>query len=255
MAQITALQQRGGAAPAGERETRIALAACYRLIAHFGMDDLIYTHISARVPGEEGHFLINPFGLMFNEITASSLVKIDYDGKVVEDNGYPVNTAGFVIHSAVHMERPEVNCVLHTHTRAGVAVSCLAEGLLHVNQHSAMFYGRVAYHDYEGIALDLDERARLVRDLGDKPAMVLRNHGLLTAGRTVQEAFTLMYYLEQSCRIQVDLMAAGGKITRLSDNVLQHTAQQFANTSPPCGDREWPPLLRLLDAKDPAYRN
>jgi ribulose-5-phosphate 4-epimerase/fuculose-1-phosphate aldolase len=255
MAQITALQQRGGAAPAGERETRIALAACYRLIAHFGMDDLIYTHISARVPGEEGHFLINPFGLMFNEITASSLVKIDYDGKVVEDNGYPVNTAGFVIHSAVHMERPEVNCVLHTHTRAGVAVSCLAEGLLHVNQHSAMFYGRVAYHDYEGIALDLDERTRLVRDLGDKPAMVLRNHGLLTAGRTVQEAFTLMYYLEQSCRIQIELMAAGGKITRVSGNVLQHTAQQFANTSPPCGDREWPALLRLLDAKDPAYRN
>ena len=255
MAQVTALPRGGEPANAGERETRIALAACYRLIAHFGMDDLIYTHISARVPGSEGHFLINPYGLMFHEITASSLVKIDYDGAIVEDTGYPVNTAGFVIHSAVHMERPEVNCVLHTHTRAGIAVSCLEQGLLHINQHSAMFYDRVAYHDYEGIALDVDERTRLVRDLGDKPAMILRNHGLLTAGRTVQEAFVLMYYLEQSCRIQIDLMSTGAGLTRLSGNVLQHTAQQFVNSTLPCGDREWPALLRLLDAKDPTYRN
>lgn len=255
MAQITTLQRGGEPGTAGERETRIALAACYRLIAHFGMDDLVYTHISARVPGEHGHFLINPYGLMFHEITASSLVKIDYDGNIVEDSGYPVNKAGFVIHSAVHMEKPEINCVLHTHTRAGIAVSCLEDGLLHINQHSAMFYGRLAYHDYEGIALDLDERARLVRDLGDKPAMMLRNHGLLTAGRTVPEAFVLMYYLEQSCRIQIDLMAAGGKLTRLSDNVLQHTAQQFVSAPLPCGEREWPALLRLLDARDPSYRN
>jgi ribulose-5-phosphate 4-epimerase/fuculose-1-phosphate aldolase len=155
----------------------------------------------------------------------------------------------------VHMERPEVNCVLHTHTRAGIAVSCLEQGLLHINQHSAMFYDRVAYHDYEGIALDVDERTRLVRDLGDKPAMILRNHGLLTAGRTVQEAFVLMYYLEQSCRIQIDLMSTGAGLTRLSGNVLQHTAQQFVDSTLPCGDREWPALLRLLDAKDPTYRN
>ena len=255
MPQISALQRSTRPGAAGERETRIALAACYRLVAHFGMDDLIYTHISARVPGEDGHFLINPFGMMFHEITASSLVKIDYDGKVVEENGYPVNTAGFVIHSAVHMAKPEVNCVLHTHTRAGIAVSCLEEGMLHINQHSAMFYGRVAYHDYEGIALDTDERSRLVRDLGDKPAMVLRNHGLLTAARTVEEAFVLMYYLEQCCRIQIDLMASGGKLTRLSDNVLQHTAEQFVSAPQPCGEREWPALLRLLDAKDPSYRN
>jgi ribulose-5-phosphate 4-epimerase/fuculose-1-phosphate aldolase len=225
------------------------------LIAHFGMDDLIFTHISARVSGEPHHFLINPFGLMFHEITASSLVKIDDDGKIVEDNGYPVNEAGFVIHSAVHRGRPEVNCVLHTHTRSGVAVSCLAEGLMHINQHSAMFYNRLAYHDYEGIALDLDERTRLVRDLGDKPAMVLRNHGLLTAGRTVPEAFSLMYYLDLSCRVQIDLMAAGGKLTRLSDDVLQHTAEQFASSTVPCGEREWPALLRLLDAKDPSYKD
>jgi len=255
MAEVTAFSSRSQTASAGEREVRVALAACYRLVAHFGLDDLVYTHISARVPGEPGHFLINPYGLMFHEITASSLVKIDYDGNVVEDTGYPVNKAGFVIHSAVHMARPEVNCVLHTHTRAGIAVSCLEEGLLHINQHSAMFYGRVAYHDYEGIALDLDERARLVRDLGDKPAMVLRNHGLLTAGRTVPEAFTLMYYLEQSCRIQIDLMSTGRKLTRLSDNVLQHTAEQFTAGPTHCGEREWPPLLRVLDAKDPSFRN
>jgi len=254
MAQITAFSSRGEHASAGEREARIALAACYRLVAHFGMDDLVYTHISARVPGEPGHFLINPYGLMFHEITASSLVKIDYDGNIVEDTGYPVNKAGFVIHSALHMEKPEVNCVLHTHTRAGIAVSCLEEGLLHINQQSAMFYNRLAYHDYEGIALDLDERSRLVRDLGDTPAMVLRNHGLLTAGRTVPEAFTLMYYLEQSCRVQLDLMATGRKLTRLSDNVLQHTAEQFVSSPLPCGEREWPALLRLLDAKDPGFR-
>lgn len=254
MAQITAFSSRSEPGSAGEREVRVALAACYRLIAHFGMDDLVYTHISARVPGEPGHFLINPYGLMFHEITASSLVKIDYDGNIVEDTGYPVNKAGFVIHSALHMAKPEVNCVLHTHTRAGIAVSCLEEGLLHINQHSAMFYNRLAYHDYEGIALDLDERSRLVRDLDDKPAMMLRNHGLLTTGRTVPEAFTLMYYLEQSCRVQIDLMATGRKLTRLSDNVLQHTAEQFVSSPLPCGEREWPALLRLLDAKDPGFR-
>jgi ribulose-5-phosphate 4-epimerase/fuculose-1-phosphate aldolase len=255
MAQVTALSNRSEPAGAGERETRIALAACYRLIAHFGMDDLVFTHISARVPGKPEHFLINPYGLMFNEITASSLVKIDDNGNIVEDNGHGVNQAGFVIHSAVHRARPDVNCVLHTHTRAGVAVSCLADGLLHINQHSAMFYNRLAYHDYEGIALDLDERTRLTRDLGDKYAMVLRNHGLLTAGRTVPEAFALMYYLDLCCRVQIDLMASGGKLARLSDNVLQHTSEQFANSPLPCGEREWPALLRLLDAKDPGYRN
>lgn len=254
MAQVTPLSRNESDASA-EREARVALAACYRLIAHFGMDDLVYTHISARVPGSPGHFLINPYGMMFHEITASSLVKIDYDGTIVEDTGYPVNKAGFVIHSAIHMARPEINCVLHTHTRAGIAVSCLEEGLMPINQHSLMFYDRLAYHDYEGIALDLDERQRLVRDLGDHRAMVLRNHGLLTAGSTVAEAFSRMYYLEQSCRIQIDLMGTGGKINRLSDNVRRHTAEQFANSPVPCGEREWLALLRLLDAKDPGYRN
>jgi ribulose-5-phosphate 4-epimerase/fuculose-1-phosphate aldolase len=254
MAQVSALHSRDTSS-AAEREARIALAACYRLIAHFGMDDLVFTHISARVPGSSGHFLINPYGMMFHEITASSLVKIDYDGNIIEDTGYPVNKAGFVIHSAVHMARPEVNCVLHTHTRAGIAVSCLAEGLLPINQHSLTFYNRLAYHDYEGIALDLDERMRLVRDLGDKAAMILRNHGLLTVGHTVQEAFSLMFVLEKSCQIQLDLMASGGKLIRLSDHVCQHTADQFVNSPVSYGDREWPALLRLLDAKDPSYRN
>ncbi|HET7594857.1 MAG TPA: class II aldolase/adducin family protein [Stellaceae bacterium] len=255
MARVTAFPNRTEPGEAGEREMRVALAACYRLIAHFGMDDLVFTHISARVPGEPEHFLINPYGMMFHEITASSLVKIDHEGNIVEDTGYPVNHAGFVIHSAVHMARPEVNCVLHTHTRAGIAISCLQEGLYFINQQSAMFYNRVGYHDYEGIALDLDERSRLVRDLGDKPVMILRNHGLLTTGRTVPEAFELMYYLEQSCRIQIDLMATGGKLNRLSDNVCQHTAEQFAQSPTPRGERQWPALLRVLDAKDPSYRN
>jgi ribulose-5-phosphate 4-epimerase/fuculose-1-phosphate aldolase len=239
----------------GERDVRVELAACYRLIAHFGMDDLVYTHISARVPGTE-HFLINPYGLMFHEITASSLVKIDWDGNVVEPTEYEVNKAGFVIHSAVHMARPEVACVLHTHTRAGVAVSCLEEGLLPLNQFSLGFYGRVAYHDYEGIALDVDERERLVRDLGDKPAMVLRNHGLLAVGASVPQTFQTMFYLEQSCRVQLEVMSSGGKMVRPPKGVCEKTAAQFdkLRAERPL-TREWPALLRLLDAKDPSYRN
>ena len=236
-----------------EREARVRLAACYRLIAHFGMDDLIYTHISARVPESPGHFLINPYGMMFHEITASSLVKIDYDGNAVEPTQNPVNYAGFVIHSAIHAARPDVNCVLHTHTRAGVAVSCLKEGLMSLNQFSAPFYNRVGYHDYEGIATNLDERQRLVLDLGEKRVLVLRNHGLLTAGRSVAEAFQLMYYLEQSCRVQMDLMASRGSINALSHEVSEYTARQCEGFGTH-GEREWPALLRLLDAKDPGYR-
>ena len=236
-----------------ERDVRVNLAACYRLIAHFGMDDLVFTHISARVPGRPDQFFLNPYGLMFHEITASSLVKVDMEARLVEPNAYQVNRAGFVIHSAVLGARPDVNCVLHTHTRSGVAVSCLEEGLLSLNQFSAGYHNRVAYHDYEGVADDFDERARLVRDLGDKQSMILRNHGLLTAGRTVPEAFSLMYYLEQSCRIQMDAMASGGTVKVLSDEVAEHTAQQFESYSPR-GGREWPALLRMLDAMDPSYR-
>jgi ribulose-5-phosphate 4-epimerase/fuculose-1-phosphate aldolase len=254
MSTVTALRPADSTQPS-EREVRVALAACYRLIAHFRMDDLVYTHISARVPGTD-HFLINPYGMMFHEITASSLVKIDYDGNIVEPSEYPVNQAGFVIHSAVHRARKDVNCVLHTHTRAGVAVSCLEEGLLPLNQFSLFFYGRVAYHDYEGIALDLEERERLVEHLGDKSAMILRSHGLLTAGRDVPEAFQLMYYLEQSCRVQLDVMSSGGRMIRPPQAVCDRTAAQVAKmrVERPI-TREWPALLRLLDAKDPSYRS
>ncbi len=235
-----------------EQETRVHLAACYRLIAHYGMSDLVYTHISARVPGEPGHFLINPYGLLFDEITASSLVKITYEGEVVEETPYDVNKAGFIIHSAIHKARSDVNCVLHTHTRAGVAVSCMKSGLLSMNQHAMLFHNRVAYHDYEGIALDLDERERLVADLGDKRSLILRNHGLLTAGETIQDAFETMYYLEMACKVQVDVMASRDEVVMPSQEVAEHTAAQF---SPPMGDRAWPALLRLLDRKDTSYRD
>jgi ribulose-5-phosphate 4-epimerase/fuculose-1-phosphate aldolase len=255
MAHVTALSNRAARATAEEREARVALAACYRLIAHFGMDDLVYTHISARVPGRPDHYFINPFGMMFHEITASSLVEVDRDGRIVEEAGYPVNQAGIVIHGAIQAARPDIACVLHTHTRAGIAVSCLKDGLLFINQPSLQFYGRLGYHDYEGVALDADERPRLVRDLGPHPAMVLRNHGLLTVGRTVPEAFSLMYYLEQCCRVQIDLMAAGGALNFLSDEVCRHGAQQVGDSPEPRGAREWPALLRLLDAKNPGYRD
>jgi ribulose-5-phosphate 4-epimerase/fuculose-1-phosphate aldolase len=255
MAPVTALSNRSAPETSEERETRVALAACYRLIAHFGMDDLIYTHISARVPGKPDHYFINPFDMMFHEITASSLVEVDRDGCIVEENGHPVNPAGIVIHGAIQAARPEVACVLHTHTRAGIAVSCLKDGLLPINQAALLFHGRLGYHDYEGVALDEDEGPRLVRDLADHRAMILRNHGLLTVGRTVPEAFSLMYYLEQCCRVQVDLMATGGTLNRLSDEVCRHGVQQHADSPVPRGAREWPALLRLLDAKDPSYRD
>jgi ribulose-5-phosphate 4-epimerase/fuculose-1-phosphate aldolase len=255
MSTVTAFRPPPKPQELSEAEIRVQLAACYRLVSHFGMDDLVFTHISARAPGTHEHFFINPYGLHFSEVTASSLVKIDLDGKIVEDNGHSVNEAGFVIHSAVHAARPDVACVLHTHTRAGVAVSCLAEGLLPLNQFSLQFYNRVAYHDYEGVALDRDERQRLVADLGEKRVMILRNHGLLTAGRTIPEAFSLMYYLDQSCRIQLDVMASQGKMLIVPGQVGEKTAQVFDRFDVPAGQREWDALLRILDRKDPSYRN
>jgi ribulose-5-phosphate 4-epimerase/fuculose-1-phosphate aldolase len=238
-----------------EREVRVQLAACYRLIAHFGLDDVVFTHISARVPGTTDHFFINPYGLHFSEITASNLVKIDTEGNLVGDSEYPVNKAGFVIHSAIHAARHDVACVLHTHTRAGVAVSSIAEGLLPLNQFSLQFYNRIAYHDYEGVALDEDERERLVADIGDKRILILRNHGLLTAGRTIPEAFSLMYYLDQSCRVQLDIMASGGKMLLVPGQVAEKTARQFERNDNTTGQREWPALLRILDKQDTSYRN
>ena len=237
-----------------EWQARVDLAACYRLLAHFGMDDTIFGHATVRVPGSPDEFLINPFGACFSEITASSLVKIDHEGRALEA-GKPVNAAGFVIHSAIHAARADLNCVIHTHTRAGVALSCLAEGILPVNQFALEFLDRVGYHDYEGIALDLAERERLVRDLGPHYALVLRNHGMLTGGHTVPGAFYLYYYLEQTARVQMDLMASGGRIVTPAPDVQSHTTSQYTSFRKPAetGIRAWPAMLRLLDRVNPGY--
>jgi ribulose-5-phosphate 4-epimerase/fuculose-1-phosphate aldolase len=239
-----------------EWQTRVQLAACYRLVARYRMTDLIYTHISARVPETSDQFLLNPYGLMFEEVTASSLVKIDLDGRKLEDGAYDVNAAGFTIHSAIHAARHDVFCVLHTHTRAGMAVSCQAQGLLPLNQFALQFYNRLAYHDYEGIALDLDERPRLVRDLADRRAMILRNHGLLTAGRTIPEAFSLMFYLDRACEIQIAALAGGSKLAIPSAEICEKVARQYEEEDDkPLGDQEWAAHMRMLEREDRGYRN
>ena len=205
-----------------EWETRLDLAACYRLVDSFGMTDLIYNHITARIPGDDEHLLINLYGLLYKEITASSLVKIDLEGDILwkPDTDYGINKSGYVIHGAIHRARPDVKCVMHTHTRAGMAVSAMECGLLPLTQTSMRFVGHLGYHDYEGPAVDLAERERLVRDLGPHDAMVLRNHGLLTCGATIQQAFNTMYQLEMSCRSQVDAMAGGQQIVLPPQDVL-----------------------------------
>src|SRR5579864_7595875 len=207
-----------------ERKTRIELAACYRLAQREGWDELIYNHISARVPGPDHHFLINPFGLAFEEVTASNLVKIDQNGTIIADSPYPINAAGFTIHSAVHAARPEVGCVIHLHTEAGMAISMLEEGLQPLSQTAMFFHGRVAYHEYEGLALNLAERERLVGDLGDKSIMILRNHGALVAGQTVGQAFVMRYLLEKSARAQLRAMACNSKLHAASDTSAQVTS-------------------------------
>jgi ribulose-5-phosphate 4-epimerase/fuculose-1-phosphate aldolase len=244
------------AIPDGARQTRIDLAAAYRLIHRLGLDDSIYTHISVRLPGRHDRFLINPYGMRFEEVTASNLVEVDIDGNIVDDPlGLGVNPAGFTIHSAVHAARADAMCVLHTHTVAGVAVSCQKQGLLPLNQWSLQFTDRLAYHDYEGIALDLDERARLVADLGDKFVMILRNHGMLTCGRSVAEAFKLMHNLERSCRAQLAIQAAGAEISPLSENVARKTAGQYASFYDKieikgAPDSEWAAFRRMLERTD-----
>jgi len=237
-----------------EWEIRCDLAAAYRLIAHFGMDDLIFTHLSARLPGKQHRFLLNPFGMLFDEITASSLVAVDPDGHAIEvDDESKINNAGFTIHSAVHMNRDDAQCVMHTHTTATMAVAAQEQGLLPLNQMSMQFHGGVAYHDYEGLALDLDERERLVRDLGDKDVMILRHHGLLTVGRTVAEAFHNVYYMEQACKLQLAATQGGQKVSRLSDNIAAHTAAQFNRNAATKGQRPWAALRRKLDRISPDY--
>ena len=240
---------------AAERAVRIDLAAAYRLVASFHWDDLVFTHITARVPGTEDQFLINPYGMLFDEITASSLVKIDHAGNKVEPSEWPVNPAGFTIHSAVHAARHDVGCVMHTHTVNGVAVSAQEEGVLPISQQSIFVLNSLGRHDYEGVALRDDEKPRLVRDLGDKQYLLLHNHGLLTVGPTVPEAFLAMYLFESACNIQIRAQAGGGKLRSIGGDVIGTAkAQARAVTNGKGGDLLWPGLLRRLDRQDPSYR-
>lgn len=239
-----------------ERQTRIELAACYRLAAYYRMTDLIYTHITARVPDEPGSFLINPYGYLWEEITASSLVKIDVDGNKIGDNPNRVNPAGFTIHSAVHMNRHDAAWVMHTHTRAGVAVASLQEGLLPLNQIVLQFYGRVGYHDFEGIALDLEERERIVADLGEYPALILRNHGLLTVGENAAQMFSNMFYLNRSCEIQESTLAMGRPLVGIDEKTATHVTGQYDQMSFDDGDLllEWRAQMRLVERLDPGFK-
>jgi ribulose-5-phosphate 4-epimerase/fuculose-1-phosphate aldolase len=258
-----------------EWRTRVDLAACYRLVALYGMTDLVYNHISARLPGQHAHYLINPYGMLYEEITASSLVKIDVTGRalLLPDHGYSVNVAGFYLHAPIHLARPDVQCVLHTHTRAGCAVSGLAEGLLPLSQTAMRFHGQLAYHDFEGPAINGDECARVVADLGSKDALVLRNHGLLACGASIAQAFNRMYWLEQACRIQVDMLGCGRPLHMPTPQSVANATACFAGseitlhnqaqTNPVLGAAndgahgygllEWPALLRRLDRVNPGY--
>jgi len=244
----------------GEAVLRRQLAAAYRLVDHFGWTELIYGHLTARVPGDEPHFLINPYGLNYDEVTASNLVKIDLDGNKVDGSPHPVNYAGFVIHSAIHMAHAARHkVVMHTHTRAGMAICALKDGLLPVSMVSTAFHGKLSYHDYEGPSLDLDERDRLLKNLGDHQAMMLRNHGLLTTGRTVPEAFLRLYRLERACQIQLDAAAAGA-LNVMGDNLAAKSGADMDRFSEMesdvgIGDLEFAALVRKLDKVDPSWRH
>lgn len=237
-----------------EEQLRLDLAACYRLVAHFGWDDLVATHISVRLPGEDA-FLINPFGLLFEEITPQSLVKVDLNGNILSDTKWQVNKAGFVVHSAIHNVRHDAICVMHLHTLDGVAVSMMEEGLLPWNQNAMMFANDVAYHDFEGVADRLDERERLAADLGEKNLMILRNHGTIALGPSVAEAFTAMYYFEKACQTQVRALSTGRPLRLLSDDVVQSVAKYRQNGRLPVSEPlVWPAMIRKLDRIDPDWR-
>ncbi|AOY93235.1 class II aldolase [Cupriavidus sp. USMAA2-4] len=246
----------GAALPATPEEwrVRVDLAAAYRLAALQGWDDLIYTHLSATVPGEPGHFLINPFGFAFDEIRASDLVKINGRGEVVGESRHPVNVTGFALHAAVHAARADAHCVMHLHNTAGVAVSAQAGGLLPLSQHAMRFHGRLGYHDYEGLAFTPAEGSRLTVSLGGHPAMLLRNHGTLTVGRTVAEAYVLMATLIKACEIQIGAQA-GGAVVAVPEPVASRTSAQLHDDGAVEGELEWPALLRKLDRIDAGYRD
>jgi ribulose-5-phosphate 4-epimerase/fuculose-1-phosphate aldolase len=240
---------------AEEWQLRVDLAAAYRLVAHFGWDDLVFTHISARVPGSEHHFLINPYGWLFEEITASSLVKVDLAGRIVMDTPYFINPAGFTIHSAIHAAREDARCVLHVHSINGVAVSAQKEGLRPISQQSLFVLASLGYHDYEGVALREEEKPRLVRDLGDKHFLMLRNHGLLTVAPTIADAFLFMYLFEAACMIQVRAQAGGGELVTIPQPILDGIRAQAAQVTKGLGGAlAWPGLLRKLDRLDPSYK-
>ena len=237
-----------------EWAVRVDLAAAYRMVAHYGWDDLIFTHLSARIPGPEHHFLLNPYNLMFEEVTASSLIKVDVSGNAVEPSPFITNPAGFTIHSAIHMARDDAHSVMHLHTPAGQAVSAHADGLLPLTQTAMLIRGDVAFHDYEGVAVDLDERDRLVADLGDKNAMILRNHGTLAVGKNVGECFIRLYYLERACQAQIMALSAGDAINNPPQGSLEVTAQQGSIGLPLAANfLAWPALKRKAYRLDPAF--
>lgn len=239
-----------------EWQARVELAAAYRLVALYGWDDLIFTHISARVPGAEHHFLLNPYGMMFEEVTASSLVKIDLNGNKVSESPYLINPAGFTIHSAVHAAREDALCVMHLHTDYGIAVSAQEQGLLPISQQAMFPLASLAYHDYEGLALNEEEKPRLVADLGDKHCMILRNHGLLTVGKSAAEAFLSMYILERACRIQILAQSGAGVLHYVPKDIINLTAKQMSAVTVGQGaDLTWPGLLRKLDRIDSSFRD
>jgi ribulose-5-phosphate 4-epimerase/fuculose-1-phosphate aldolase len=241
---------------AAEWQVREELAAAYQLAALHRMTDHIYTHISARVPGDEHHFLLNAYGLMFDEVTASNLVKVNLQGDVLLDaTGLGINQAGFIIHGAIHEHRHDAMCVMHTHTQAGIAVSAQKEGLRMLSQHAMRFHGKLAYHDYEGVVLDLDEREHILQNLGTRNVLILRNHGLLVCGDTIRDAFDQMYYLERACQIQIAAQSSGGALIEASDAVAARVAAQFDRPGRPSKDKHWPPLLRMLDRLAPEYRS
>ncbi|PAV26619.1 class II aldolase [Tamilnaduibacter salinus] len=239
-----------------EWQLRVDLAAAYRLIALYGWDDLIFTHISVRIPGDEHHFLINPYGMMFDEITASSLVRIDQDGNKLNPDDYDVNPAGFTIHSAIHAIREDAACVMHTHTTEGVAVSAQQDGLLPLSQQSLFPLSNLAYHDYEGVALREDEKARLQEDLGNNNFMILRNHGLLTTGGSIADAFLGMYILQKACEVQIQALSGNRAMTPIPDGIVETIRQQADQvTKGMGGNLAWPGLLRKLDRCNPGYED
>ena len=249
---VTSVREQVGAA---EWEMRINLAAAYRLVALYGWDDLVFTHVSARVPGSEHHFLINPYGMMFEEITASSLVKVDLGGRKVMDSPYEINPAGFTIHSCIHAAREDVASIMHTHSVNGVAVAAQKQGLLPISQQSLFVLSSLAYHDYEGVALNAAEQPRLVADLGNKSYLMLRNHGLLTAGSSPADAFLYMYIFEAACAVQVRAQSGGQELIRVSEPILAGIRAAAREVTRGLGSSlAWPGLLRKLDRSNPGYR-